>query len=333
MMDRRAVLMAGGAMLCAPSFARAQRSARTYRVGLIFTSTPIAVMSGPEPRHILTRTFIEALRSLGYIEGQNLVLERRSAEGHFDRFAAIVTELIDRKVDVIVTAGNELALVAKNLTTSVPVVMGTSYDPVGAGLVAGLARPGGNITGFALHVGPEFDAKRLQLLKEALPAIGQVAFLGSQGDWDGPEGQHVRVAAKLMGMTLVHAGHAPTEYSAAFKQIAEMPGVALFVARSSANNANARPIAAFASQNRIAGIYPQRLFVEAGGLMSYGGDLPDLWKRAAGHVDKILRGAKPGDLPVEQPSKFALVINAKTAAALGLTIPPTLLAFATEVIE
>jgi putative ABC transport system substrate-binding protein len=333
-MRRRAfILLLGGAAAAWPLTARAQPPARVHRVGLILTTSPLSEMTGPDPIHPLVRAFVHGLRDLVYVEGQNLILERRSAEGRFERFAEIIAELVQRKVDVIVTVRNEMTLVAKRVTTAVPIVMAVSDDPVEAGIVASLARPGGNITGFTVHPGPEFEAKRLQLLKEALPEATRVALLGLKSNWESPDGKHVRAAAQVLGVTLVHAEHTPTHYAEAFALMTRDRPHALFVARHAANYANRQLILDFAAEHRLPGIYPWRENVEAGGLMSYGLSTPDLFRRAAGHVDKILKGAKPADLPVEQPTRFELVINLKTAKALGFDMPATVLSRADEVIE
>jgi putative ABC transport system substrate-binding protein len=276
---------------------------------------------------------VHGLRDLGYVEGQNLVLERRSAEGKFERFGEIVAELVGRGTDVIATTGVEMAKEAKRVTTAVPIVMTGSVDPVRAGIVTSLARPGGNVTGLTINTGPEFEPKRIQLLKEVAPEASRVAYLGAADDWDSHEGKALRAAARTMGVTLVHAQHTPVHYADAFTLITRERPHALFVARHPANYANRQLIADFAIEHRMPGMYPWREFVEAGGLMSYGVRVPDLYRRAAGYVDKILKGAKPADLPVEQPTRFELVLNLKTAKALGITIPPTLLARADEVIE
>ena len=274
---------------------------------------------------------MHALRDLGYVEGQNLVLERRSAEGKFERFGEIVAELVGRRTDVIVALG-VVAKEAKRVTTAVPIVM-VGSDPVRAGIVTSLARPGGNVTGVTTDTGPEFEAKRIQLLKEVVPEASRVAYLGLADDWDSDEGKAVRAAVRTMGVTLVHARHTAVHYADAFALITRERPHALFVARNPVIYAYRQLIADFAIEHRTPGMYPWREFVEAGGLMSYGVSIPDVWRRAAGYVDKILKGAKPADLPVEQPTKFELVINLKTAKVLGLTIPPTLLARADEVIE
>src|SRR5262245_24668113 len=211
--------------------------------------------------------------------------------------------------------------------------MAISTDPVAAGIVSSLARPAGNVTGFTRHPGPEFEAKRLQLLKEAIPEATRVAFLGFKSEWESPEGASVRAAAPMRGVTLVHIEHTPTNFADAFARITRDRPHALFVARSGAAYANRQLIATFVVDQRMPSIFPFREYVEAGGLMSYGVNLPDLFRRAAGYVDKILRGAAPGDLPIQQPAKFELAINLKAARALGLTVPPALLARADEVIE
>ena len=320
-------------ILLAPLAADAQPAGKVYRVGLILTTSPVSEMAGPEPVHPPTRAFLHTLRSLGYVEGQNLVFERRSAEGKFERFTEIVAELVRLKTDVIVTVSTPLAQAAKQVTTTVPIVMAISLSPVEAGVVASLARPGGNITGLTTNTGPEIEGKRLELLKDALPKISRVAYLRMKTDWEGPTGESVKAAAKALNVTLLHAEHTPNEYSSAFAVIARQRPDALLVTDSPPAYAHRRLIVEFAVKNRLPGMYPWREPVEAGGLMSYGVSVSDLFRRAAGYVDKILKGAKPADLPIEQPTKFELVINLKTAKALGLTIPQSILIRADEVIQ
>jgi putative ABC transport system substrate-binding protein len=290
-------------------------------------------MAGPEPVHPPTRAFLHTLRSLGYVEGQNLVFERRSAEGKFERFTEIVAELVRLKTDVIVTVSTPLAQAAKQVTTTVPIVVVRSVSPVEAGLVASLGRPGGNITGLTTNTGPEIEGKRLELLKDALPKISRVAYLRMKTDWEGPLGESVKAAAKALNVTLLHAQHTPNEYADAFAVIARQRPDALLVTDSPPAYAHRHLIVEFTVKNRLPGMYPWREPVEAGGLMSYGVSISDLFRRAAGYVDKILKGAKPADLPIEQPTKFELVINLKTAKALGLTIPQSVLIRADEVIQ
>ena len=333
MMNRRTLVTGIAGAAAWPLAARAQQPAKIHRVGIIIPTAPVSTMTGVDPINPPIKAFIHGLRDLGYIEGQNLILEPRSTEGLFERSREIVTELIGRKVDVIVVAGNELAKEAKRVTRIVPIVMAAVSDPIDAGIISSLARPGGNVTGFTVHVGPEIDAKRLQLLKDALPEASRISFLGTKADWEGQEGTSVRAAAQILGVTLIHAEHTTTHFADAFASITRIQPHALFVARHYGNYGNRKLITDFAMGQRMPGMYVYREYVEAGGLMSYGANLPTLFRRAAGHVDKILKGAKPADLPVEQPTHFELVINGRTAKALGLTIPPTLLAFATEVIE
>jgi len=320
-------------VLGAPIDTPAQQPGKVYRVGLIVTTSPVSEMAGPEPVHPPTRAFLHTLRSLGYVEGQNLVFERRSAEGKFERFTEIVAELVRLKTDVIVTVSTPLAQAAKQVTTTVPIVMARSDSPVEAGLVASLGRPGGNITGLTTKTGPEIEGKRLELLKDALPKISRVAYLRMKTDWEGPTGESVKAAAKALNVTLLHAEHTPNEYASAFAVIARQRPDALLVTDSAPAFAHRRLIVEFAVKNRLPGMYGWREPVEAGGLMSYGVNISDLFRRAAGYADKILKGANPADLPIEQPTKFELVINLKTAKALGLTIPPSVLIRADEVIR
>jgi len=317
--------------------ARGARAAggKVYRVGVIATTSPVSELAGPEPVNPAVRAFVQGLRILGYVEGQNLILERRSAEGRFERFGAIVAELVRLKADVIVTAGDPMAKVAKGITITVPIVMPMSTNPVGEGLVQSVARPGGNITGLTTLVGPEIEAKRLELLKAMLPGVSRVAYLGSKedNDWESPWGQSVRTAAQALGVTLVLTEFLPHQYEDAFARISRAGAEAVFVSPGAVAYAGRALIADFASKVRLPSIFYYRESVELGGLMSYGANLADVWRRAASYVDKILNGAKPADLPVEQPTKFELVINLTTAKALGLSVPPSLLARADEVIE
>ena len=333
-MERRTFIgtVAGG-LLTAPLAAEAQQAGKIYRVGLIFDTSPVSEMAGPDPVHPGAKAFVHGLRALGYVEGQNLILERRSAEGKFERYADIATELVRLKVDVIVTATNRMTQQAKAVTTTVPIVMAVSTDPVGAGIVKSLAHPGGNITGLTLYVDPEIEAKRLELLKETLPGASRVAYLGLKEDWEAPWGKRVRAAAQVLGLTLVLAEHTPNEYADAFTLLRRVRPDALFVSPYAPEFTHRKLIVDFATRSRLPSTHAYREAVELGGLMSYGVNVTDLPRRAAAYVDKILKGAKPSDLPIEQPTKFELVINLKTAKALGLTIPPSLLLRADEIIQ
>jgi putative ABC transport system substrate-binding protein len=290
-------------------------------------------MIGPDPVHPLVRSFLDGLRALGYVQGRNLVFEPRSAEGKFERFREILEELVSLKVDVLVVAGNPMTKRAKEVTNIVPIVMNFVNDPVTDGLVASLARPGGNVTGLTGTVGPEIEGKRVELLKEALPKIRRVAFLGTKPDWEDPFGKSTQAAAQAVRVTLLHAEHTPDDYADAFARIVRERPDALLVPNTTSNYARRLLIVDFATKSRLPGMYPFREYTEAGGLMSYGIDFRDQFRRVAVYVDKILKGAKPADLPVEQPTKFELVINLKTAKALGLTIPQSVLIRADQVIE
>ena len=334
-MKRREFIALVGSAPAWPIVARAQQAKKVFRVGLVLANPPGSEMVGPDPIYAPTRAFVHALRDLGYIEGRNLVLEHRSAEGRFERFGDILAELVRLKVDVIVTGGNPLARAANAVTTTVPIVAVAVADPVADGLVQSLARPGGNVTGLTIRVGSESEAKRLQLLKEMLPGVSRVAYLSSKEnkDWEGPWGESVRTAAQALSMTLALAEHTPRQYADAFTVISRAGAEALFVGPGPVAYADRALIVDFATQARLPSSFAFRESVELGGLMSYGVSVVDLLRRSATYVDKILKGAKPGELPVEQPTKFELVVNLGIAKALGLTIPPALLARADEVIE
>jgi putative ABC transport system substrate-binding protein len=311
----------------------AQETSKVYRVALVFTTSPASVMAAPDPVHPLPRAFLRALSGLGYVDGKNLVYLPRSAEGKLERLGDILKELAGLKVDVIVAPGDDIPRRAKEVAPTVPFVMMSITDPVDLGLVASLAQPGGNITGLTRSTGAEVEGKRVQLLKEALPDVRRVAFLGTEHEWKSPSGQSVQSAARLLGITLLQARHSPADYSEAFSGIVRDRPDAVFVADNTSNFAHRKRIVDFATQNRLPSIYYTREFVEVGGLMSYGADLADLYRRAAVYVDKILKGAKPATLPVERPAKFELVINVKTAKALGFSIAPSVLVRADQVIE
>jgi putative ABC transport system substrate-binding protein len=234
---------------------------------------------------------------------------------------------------VIVLASTLDAKEMKRVTSTVPVVMATSVDPVGRGVIASLARPGGNITGLATQIDPELEGKRLQVLNQAFPKVTRVAFLGLKSDWEAPSGKVIQAAARTLGLTLAHVEHSRTDYTDAFSRMAQDKPEALFVAIQPASFVNLQQILDFVRKHRLPASYPWREFVVDGGLMSYGPSISDLFRRAAGYVDKILKGAAPAELPVEQATKFELVINLKAAKALGHTIPPALLAIADELIE
>jgi putative ABC transport system substrate-binding protein len=323
LIDRRTFLACTGAVLLAAPLAAEAQAGKVWRIGLI----AVARATGEE-------AFFERLRELGYVEGQNLVTERRYSEGRAERFPEFAAELVRLKVDIIIVSTTPAALAIKSATKTIPIVFPTAIDPVGAGVVASLARPGGNITGLTTQA-PDLVAKRLQLLKEAIPRLSRIAVL-----WNAANPANARPwreaqdAARALGVTLQsRAVRGPTDFERVFAAMArERPdGLLLIVDGLTAQHG--KQIADFVTQKRIPSMLELPELTAAGGLMSYGPSTVDLWARAAVLVEKILKGAKPADLPVEQPSKFKLVINLKTAKALGLTIPPSLLLRADQVIE
>jgi putative ABC transport system substrate-binding protein len=332
MRRREFIKTIAGSAAAWPLTAHAQQSLRVYRVGLALTTSPLSEMAGPDPDQPSVRAFVHALRDLGYVEGQNLILERRSAEGHPERYREIFEDLVRLNVDVIVTVA-PMIWEAKAITTTVPIVMATStLDVVNLGLVSSLAKPGGNITG-NIGLFEESDAKRLQLLKEMLPSASRVACLSRIEEWESPWGQSVEVAAQRLGLTLVLAAHTPNHYEAALALITASNVDALFVYPGANQYGNRKMLVDFASKNRLPDSHGFREAVEIGGLMSYGANVPALWRSAATYVDKILKGANPGELPIMQPTKFDFVINRRTADALGIPVPPSLIALTDEVIE
>jgi putative ABC transport system substrate-binding protein len=324
-----------GGLLATPLAAWAQQPGKIYRVGLVGAAIPAPEMAGSEPAAAPARAFVQGLRALGYVEGQNLILERRSAEGRVERFGDIVAELVRLKVDVIVTYTDAMAQAAKAVTTTIPIVMATSADPVGRGIVQSLARPGGNVTGFTILVGPEIEAKRLGLLREMLPRVSRVAYLASKEfkEWENPYAKSVRAAAQALGVNLVKAEFSPRQYGDAFAAISRARAEALFVGPGAQAYADRDLIVGLATRAQLPSSFGFREPVENGGLMSYGVSVADTSRRAAIYVDKIFKGDKPADLPIEQPATFELVINLKTAKALGLTVSQSLLVRADQILE
>jgi putative ABC transport system substrate-binding protein len=324
---REVITLLGGAAVAWPLVARAQQPAKVPRIGFLGNSTAAleANLVGP---------FREGLRDLGYVEGRNILIEYRWAEGQYERFPALITELIAQNVDVIVTAGTPASLAVKKATTSIPLVMVAVGEPVATGLVASLARPGGNITGLT-SMSSEMEGKRLELLREVVPKISHVAVLwNAASPIQAIEEREVRAAAQVLGMKMLSLGVRTQEEieDALAAIVKERPG-ALLVLADRLFLHHRTHIMDFAAQHRLPGVHAYRELVEAGGLMSYGPSYAEMHRRAATYVDKILKGAKPADLPVERPTKFEMVINLKTAKALGLDMPPMLLGRADEVIE
>ncbi len=327
-MNRRTLLcaLALGAF-GAPLAAAAQQTGKPHRIGFLGNSTATleANLVGP---------FREGLRDLGYVEGQNIVIEYRWAEGKYERFPALISELLALKVEVIVTAGTPATLAVKRATTSVPVVMIAVGDPVGTGIVPSLSRPGGNITGLT-SIAQELEGKRLELLREVVPSVSHIAVLwNSVSPVQVIQEKAVQAAAQVLRMKVLSLGvRTIGEIDAALATIVrERPGALLVLADRLFLHHRAH-IMDFATQQRLPGVHAYRELVEVGGLMSFGPSYADMHRRAGYFVDKILKGAKPADLPVERPGLFELVINLKTAKALGLTIPQSVLLRATEVFQ
>jgi putative ABC transport system substrate-binding protein len=327
-MRRRAFIAALGSAAAWPLVARGQQSVKIYRIG--FLANDPATPTPPAGQ-----AFIEGLRESGFVEGKNIIIERRFAEGRLDRYADLVAELINLDLDVIVSSSHEATAAVKHATNTIPVVMLNISNPVELGIIASLAHPGGNITGVIQNDSAEIAVKGMQLLKDAVPQIAQVAVLVHP---DHPyalrEWQQLELAAPAMNLILrpVVARQA-NEFENVFVGLERDRPDALFVTSSGLNFTNRKLIMEWAIKSQLPAISNFRESTEAGGLLSYSTNRAERYRRAAIYVGKILKGAKPGDLPVEQPTKYELVINLKTAKALGLTVPPSLLGGADEVIE
>ena len=333
-MRRRDFITALGTAATWPLAARAQQPAKMKRIAIVFPSAKVSEISvsGP-PRY---RAFFEELSRLGYVEGQNLGVERYSGEGRPERYAELARDVVNTHPDLILAVGGRLSLDFKMATTTIPIVT-MIIDPIAMGLVASIARPGGNITGVTIAGGLELIGKRMGLLVEAMPKLSTVGYLVSRPYWEDPRGAAAREAAKRAGISLKAAllGSAfnEAEYQRVFRSMEQDRADALMVSDEAENLTNRATIVELAAKGRIPTIYPFREFVEVGGLMAYTVDLADIYRRVANLIDKILRGANPGDIPFYQPTKFELSINLKTAKALGLEMPAMLLGRADEVIE
>ena len=328
MIDRRAfITFVGAGLVVAPLTADAQQAAKVARIGFLGNSTAAleANLVGP---------FREGLREFGYVEGQNILIEYRWAEGQYERFPALIAELLARKVDVIVTAGTPATLAVKRATASVPLVMIAVGDPVGTGIVPSLSHPGGNITGLT-SIAQELEGKRLELLREVIPSVSHIAVLwNSASPVQVIQEKAVQAAAQVLRMKVLSLGvRNIEEIEGALAAIVRDRPAALLVLADRLFLHNRARIMDFAAQHRLPGVHAYRELVEAGGLMSFGPSYAGMHRRAATYVDKILKGASPADLPVERPATFELVINQKAAKALGLTIPQSVLLRATEVIQ
>jgi putative ABC transport system substrate-binding protein len=322
-MRRRDFIALIGAGAAFPLVARAQSSGKTWRIGFI--------------AHRYEKFYdplFQGLRELGYVEGQNLVVERRYAEGHVERFAEFADEMVRLKVDVIIVVTTPAAFAARKATTTIPIVHPAAIDPVGTGLIASLAHPGGNVTGLAV-LNAETSAKRIELLREVVPGLSRGAVLWNAANpanglaWNETEG-----AGRALGVALQSQEvRSPADFEDAFAAIAQQHPDILVVLQDALTLEYRKEIIGFALRERLPSMFVGKEWVEEGGLMSYGDRLPERYRRAADLVDRILKGAKPADLPVEQPTTFELVVNLKTAKAIGLALPPAFLARADQVIE
>lgn len=328
LLSRRAFVAGGSALIVAPRGAEAQSGgSRAHRIGFLGNSTAALEAN-------LVTPFREGLRDLGYVEGENILIDYRWAEGRYERFPSLIAELIAQNVDVIVTAGTPATLAVKKATASIPLVMVAVGDPVGTGIVPSLTRPGGNITGLT-SISTEMDAKRLELLREMMPNLSYVAVL-----WNAASPLQVlaekqaQEAARLLRIKVLSLGvRTKDEIEDSLAIIVKKRPAALLVLADRLFLHHRARIMAFAAQQRLPGVHAYRELVEAGGLMSFGPSYAHMHRRAAYFVDRILKGAKPAELPVERPAKFEMVLNTKAAEALGLTIPQSVLLRATELIE
>jgi putative ABC transport system substrate-binding protein len=328
MIRRIVVCLLISALLPAVFSVAAQQPKKIAKIGVLFPSNPAAAT------HLL-EAFKQGLRELGYIEGKTFIMELRYGEARAERISELARELVGLKVDMIVT-GTDVAIAAvKRETQTIPIVMGNSSDPVATGFVASLARPGGNVTGVS-SISPELSGKRLELLREVIPGLSRVAFIwnpdvrGNVLDYKETESTARSLRLQLQSVEVVRAEDLDRAFSAVTKERAQ---ALIMPAANPVGFANRGQIASFAQKNQMPSMFAQREYVDAGGLMSYGPSTAELWRRAATYVDKIFKGTKPADLPVEQPTKFEFVINLKTAQQIGLTIPPNVLVRADKVIK
>jgi putative ABC transport system substrate-binding protein len=326
--DRRALLAGVTASFLAPLVADGQPARKRFSIGYLVAVTPEVVAS-------YSAAIEEGLRDLGYVEGRNIVVHRRYAEGKSERLPDLAAELVRLKVDVIVATTNPTIAAAKRATASIPIVMVIASDPVGTGFVASLARPGSNITGVTLDTGRELNGKRMELLNAMLPRASRVAVLRTPSDpgdaqrWNAAEDAGRRLGIVVSSVEI----RGVDDFEAAFATMVREHADGVLVSAGPVAFTHRRRIVGLAAQAKLPTVYSLREWVDDGGLMSYGPSLIDLWRRSATFVDKILRGTKPGDLPVEQPTKFELVINLRTARALGLAVPQSLLLRADQVIQ
>jgi putative ABC transport system substrate-binding protein len=326
MKRRKFITLLGGAAAAWPLAARAQQAAKIARIGFMRAA-------GPNEKEF--DAFRSGLRALGYVEGQNIVIEQRYATGAYDRLGELAAELVRLKTDVIVVDGPPAAKAAKAATADIPIVFTLAVDPVADGLVASMAQPGANLTGLTLSVGYQLAGKRVELLKDIKPDLARLAVLKNPDQpASSPYLSEAEKVARVLGLTVrTFDARSPGDLPAAFAAMVEWRADGLITLNDGMLYSQRERVVMLARENRLASLHPETGFVEAGGLVSYGPSLPDLFLRAATYVDKILKGAKPADLPIEQPTKFDLVVNLKAAQALGLTVGREFLLRADGVIE
>ena len=327
MKRREFITLLGGAAAVWPIVARAQKPAKVWRVGMLDTTAATLNAANVD-------AFRKAMHQLGYIEGQNLILEYRSGDGHIERFPHLAAELVRLNVDIIVTRGTPAALAAKSATATIPIVMAAIGEPVETRMVASLARPGGNVTGLSAFV-TELTGKRVEIIRELIPQVSRIALVDNMANRSVPaQWDETKRAALALGIqSQLYDVRTAEDIERAFSSAIAQQVNALSVGNDSVVIANRVRVAELSAKHRLPTIYATREFVEVGGLLSYAAHYPDLYRRAAAYVDRIFKGTNPADLPVEQPTKFELVVNLKTARTLGLEVPPSLLARADEVMD
>jgi len=329
-------LLAGLVCTAAISRAEAQQAGKVYRIAIAHPSYPVSEMNGASDRLPWFPAFFAELRRLGYVEGQNLRVERYSAEGRTAQYADVARDAVSRRPDVILSGKSDMILLLRDATPTIPIV-GISADPIAAGIVPSLVRPGGSVTGVSVDAGLELWGKRLELLKHAIPGLSRVGFLADRENWDLVYGPAIREAAQRASLSIVgpllHGSLQEPEYRRVILAIADAGAQALLASDQSENITNHQLISELAMAAGLPAMHAYPEFVSSGGLMAYGVELSEVYRRAAGQIDQILRGTKPGEIPYQQATKFFFVINLKTAKALGLEIPPNVLARADEIIE
>lgn len=324
--------LAAALVACAPQVCVGQ-AANLPRVGFVLSSAQLHTMMGEEPAEPVMRGFVHGLRALGYAEGKNIRIERRSAEGRLERQEALIRKLAESRVAAIVVTGNQMALIARKVTQNIPIVVAGMGAPAESGIVRNLARPEANVTGIAVNFTPGFGVKRLEQLLEVVPAARRVAYLGVQAEWEGPSMLAVRTAAERLGIDFYLVEARLPRVELALQEMERSPPDALYVAGAAPLFVHRKAIVDFAGRARVPDFHLHGHAVEDGGLLSYGHDAHEIFSRAAGYVDRILKGAKPADLPVEQIERFPLVVNLLRAKAIGITVPHSVLLRADRVIE